>query len=232
MLEAKILQAREAAQAVGIYRRSTSNITPDEIVYRRAGEVLNDLHPNATRSLSALLHRCDDQCGLPPLELATATEAHLDCADPCVIHLHLAMEWFAGYVHHSSSEFVKHHPRSFITSKTELALKKEGRQASFVSRHQVCRPKPHCKRSLGVVEDCPRRERDLVTAGGTLPAPPFDQRIGVRTLASWALVAVGPPAHGQVLLASLLSGELELELAQSGRERHLTHALILPVVVY
>jgi hypothetical protein len=120
---------------------------------------------------------------------------------------------------------VKHQPRSFIASKTKLTLEKEGREATLVGRHQVRRPKPNRKRRLCVVKNRSRCQRYLMTAGGALPALLFDYGISTGIPAPRALVALGPPAYRQVFLACPLGCELQLEFAQSNRERHADHAL-------
>jgi hypothetical protein len=174
VLEPDLLQASEACPPVRVYRGPRCNIPDNEVVHRRAGKVVNDLHPDATRALPALLDCRENQRCLPVLELTTAAEARLLGPDPSIVNLYLAMERLAGRVHHCPPQLVKHHPRSFITTQSKLALKQERRKAAFVGRYQVRRPKPHCKWSLRVVEDCPRCERNLVSAGDTLPATTLD----------------------------------------------------------
>jgi hypothetical protein len=81
------------------------------------------------------------------------------------------------------------------------------------------------------VKHGPRGERDLVAAGGTLPEPSPHQRIAASVGASRTLVTLGPAARGQVLLAGLLVGKLELKLAESLREGWTRHAPTLQLVV-
>jgi hypothetical protein len=126
---------------------------------------------------------------------------------------------------------VKHHPRGFVALKTKLAPKKQRRDTPLVGRHQVGRPEPNRQRGLRIVEDCPRCQRDLVTAGGALPASPSHQRVAATVRASGALVALGPPARGQVPLAGLFAGELKLKLAKSSGKRRTSHFPTLPLVV-
>ena len=75
------------------------------------------------------------------------------------------MQWFAGGVDHGSAQFVEHQPRRFIAAEPELALQPHRRNPPRVRRHQIRRPEPLGQRQLGVVEDGPRGQRDLVSAG-------------------------------------------------------------------
>jgi hypothetical protein len=126
---------------------------------------------------------------------------------------------------------VKHHPRGFVAQKTKLALKKQRRDTPLVGRHQVGRPEPNGQRSLRIVKDCSRCQRDLVTTGGALPASPSHQRVAAIVRASGALVALGPPARGQVPLAGLFAGELKLKLAKSPGKGWTRHSPTLLLVV-
>jgi hypothetical protein len=103
---------------------------------------------------------------------------------------------------------VKYHPSGFVTLKTKLVLEKQRRDPSLVGRHQVGRPEPEGQRGLRIVKDCPRCQGDLVTTGGALPASSSHQRVTAIVRASGTLVALGPAASGQVLLAGLFVGEL------------------------
>jgi hypothetical protein len=77
----------------------------------------------------------DDQRRFPPLDLAAATDAGLGSANPGIVDLYLPMKLFSGHIYHGSAKLVEHHPRSFIATKTELALEKFGRQATLIGRH-------------------------------------------------------------------------------------------------
>jgi hypothetical protein len=57
-----------------------------------------------------------------------------------------------------------------------------------------------------------------VTTGGALPASSSHQRVTAIVRASGALVALGPAARGQVLLAGLFVGELKLKLAEAWQD--------------
>jgi hypothetical protein len=126
---------------------------------------------------------------------------------------------------------VKHHPSGFVTLKTKLVLEKQRRDASLVGRHQVGRPEPEGQRGLRIVKDCSRCQGDLVTTGGALPASLSHQRVTAIVRASGALVALGPAARGQVLLAGLFAGELKLKLAKSPRKGRTRHSATLLLAV-
>jgi hypothetical protein len=107
----------------------------DEVVQGCRPKVWDNLHPDAPGCAFTFLDRHDDQRCFPPLELATATDAGLSPANPGIIDLDLSMKLFSGHIYHGSAKLVEHHPRSFIATKTELALEKCGRQATLIGRH-------------------------------------------------------------------------------------------------
>ena len=175
------------------------------------------------RSSSALLNGYHDECRAAPPELAAPADTGLGAANPGVVDFDLVVKRLAHRIHRRSPELVKYHPSGFITLKTKLVLEKQRRDASLIGRHQVGRPEPEGQRGLRIVKDGPRCQGDLVTTGGALPASSSHQRVTTTVRASWALVALGPAARGQVLLAGLFAGELKLKLAKSpgkGRTRH------------
>ena len=79
------------------------------------------------------------------------------------------MQRLAGGVDPGSAQFVEHQPRRFIAAEPELALQPHRRNPPRVRRHQIRRPEPLGQRQLGVVEDGPRGQRDLVPAARALP---------------------------------------------------------------
>lgn len=79
------------------------------------------------------------------------------------------------------------------------------------------------------MEDRPRRQRYLVPTPSAFPAPEFYQLIRASISTTWTDETNWPAAGGQVLLASLLVGELLLELAQSLRKWRTGHAYTLPL---
>src|SRR5712692_5568475 len=213
VLEADFLQASKAFEAIGMNGRARSNVLRDEAVDRRRPEVWDDCHPGTPRSSSALLNGYHDECRAAPPELAAPADPGLGTANPGVVDFYLAVKRLARRIHRRSPELVKYHPSGFVTLKTELVLEKQRRDASLVGRHQVGRPEPEGQRCQG----------DLVTTGGALLASSSHQRVTAIVRASGALVALGPATSGQVLLAGLFVGELNLKLAKSpgkGRTRH------------
>src|SRR6266849_6416122 len=123
------------------------------------------------------------------------------------------------------------YPSGFVTLKTKLVLEKQRRDPSLVGRHQVGRPEPQGPRGLRIVKDGPRCQGHLVTTGGALPASSSHQRVTAIVRASGALVALGPAARGQVLLAGLFAGELKLKLAKSPGKRWTRHSATLLLAV-
>jgi hypothetical protein len=187
-------------------------------------EVRKDGHADAPRGLPALLHRDQDKCSSAPLELPAPAEASLDAADPGIVDLDLTPKRFARDIDHRSAELVKDHPGRFVAPKPKLVLEEECRNTPLVGGHHVGCPQPKGQRDLGIVKHRPRGQRNLIAAGGTLPASSSHQRVAASLGTSRTLVTFGPAARGQVPLAGLLVGELELKLAEcfwEGRARHL-----------
>src|SRR2546422_11174116 len=111
------------------------------------------------------------------------------------------MKGLASRVHHRSPQFVKHHPRSLVTSKAKLALEEQRRDAPLVGGHQIRGPEPQDQRGLRIMKDGPRGQRDLVTAGGAFPASLANQRVAAPVPASRAHVTLRSAAPSQILLA-------------------------------
>src|SRR6266567_6529602 len=218
------VQTRAGLEAIGENRRTGSNVLEKEVIDGDCFEVRDDGHADAPRGSPALLHSDQDKCGSAPPELSAPAEASLEAADPGIVDLDLTPKRFARHIDHGASELVQHHPGGFIAPKPKLTLEKQCRNTALVGSHQVGCPEPKGQRGFGVVKHSPRGERDLVATGGTLPASSSHQRVAARVVASRTLVTLGPAARGQVLLAGLLVGELELKLAErlgKGRARHL-----------
>jgi hypothetical protein len=109
---------------------------------------------------------------------------------------------------------VQHHPRGLVAAKTELTLQQQRGHATLVSSHQIRRPEPVGQWNLGPMKDRPRCQRNLVPAFGALVAPLVNQFVGSVVPTSWTIKAVRPTARRQILLASLLCGEVGLKLAK------------------
>lgn len=184
-------------------------------------------HSDAARAVAAPFDGHKDGHGSPALELATPEQPGLGAADPGVVDLHFPVERFAGRVHHRAPQLVKHHPRGLIPAQAQLPLQQQRRDPPLVGRHEIGGPEPLCQWHLRVVQNRPRRQRDLMPASRALPASLFEDRVGARVIASRASESVGPPTRGQVLLARLFGRELTLELAQISWKRRARHARTL-----
>ena len=228
---AGFLQASERLEAVCVERRAGSDVLCDEGVQRDAFEVGNHRHSKTPGHVAPLLHCDHDKAGLPSLQLAAPPQARLRAPNPGLVHLHVTSQGFARRIHHGPAQFVEHHPRGFISDEPQLALEKQGRDATRIRRHQVCRPKPERQRRLRVVKDCPRRQRDLVPACHTLPAPLSHHCISPLVAAPRTREAIRPATCGQILLAGFFTCEFKLKLTQTRRKGRAGHPATLPVVV-
>jgi hypothetical protein len=125
---------------------------------------------------------------------------------------------------------VEHHPRGLIAAEAELPLQQQGREPTLVRCHQVGGPEPRRERGLRIVKNCPRRQRDLVTAGGALPPTPASQGVGMRVPASRTGKALRPATRHQVVRAPFFAGELRLKLPKVLGEGQSGHPFTLPIV--
>jgi len=92
---------------------------------------------------------------------------------------------------------------------TSLEDKTDTPRLSVVIRYVA---QNQCVRGI-LVKNSPRGQRDLVPTASTLPASLVCQFLGSPMTASRADEAIGPSTGRQVLLASLLTGEVGLQLA-------------------
>lgn len=69
--------------------------------------------------------------------------------------LHVTSQEFARCIHPGPAQFVEHPPRGFISDEPQLALEKQGRDATRIRRHQVRHPKPERQRRLRVIKGGP-----------------------------------------------------------------------------
>ena len=196
----------------------------------RAGlEVGNHVHANSTGGLTKLFHGHQNE-GCPSiLKLPAPPQAGLLAANPRVINLYLAVQGLPNGIHHRPAEFVKHHPRGLVAGKTELTLQQQSGHATLVSGHQIRRPKPVGQWNLRPVKDRPGCQRNLVPALGALVAPLVHQFIRSFVPASRTSEAIRPTARRQILLASLLRGEVGLKLPKRLGERRSGHSYTLPI---
>ena len=131
--------------------------------------------------------------------------------------------------HHRSAEFVKHHPGSLITGQAELPLQEQGGHTALIGGHQIGGPKPMRQGNFSPVKNSPGGQRDLVSTGSTLPPSLVHQFIGSSMSASRTDEAIGPATGRQVLLASLVCGEVGLKLVYCLRKRRSGHLFTLPI---
>ena len=92
-------------------------------------------------------------------------------------------------------------------------------------------PEPRRERRLRVVENCPGRHRDLVTARGALPSTAASHGVGRLVTAPGTGEALWPATRRQVVRARFLGGELLLKLPEALRERWPGHLPTLPIAV-
>ena len=220
--DAGCLQILEAF-AVGVDRRSRTDVLLDEIDHRGLFEVRDHRHPNATGDATAVFNRRHHNRRLSAFELTTAPQAGLWPADPGVVDLHLAMQRLARRVDHGTPQLVQQHPCGFVPAESQLPLDQERRDPPRVGRHEIRGPEPHGLRHLRVVKNRSGRQGDLVLARDTSPASVFQHPIGSPVSTSRTAETLRPATCGQIPLAGLLGRELTLKLTQvsgKGRTRH------------
>jgi hypothetical protein len=230
MIEPRLLEAGEAPQAIGVKGGAWRNLLFDQRRHRRRRKVSEDGHANSPRALAPSFHGDQYWHGVPTFQLSAASKPRLRPANPGVVDLDLTMQRLARHIDHGPPELVKHHPSGFIPSQSKLALKQERRDSARVGCHQVRRPKPVGQRSLRVVKNRPRRQRNLVPTGGALPTPIRHKGVRTPMVAARAREAIWPAAGRQILLAGLFGRELTLKLAQILGERRARHARTLQIV--
>ncbi len=213
----------EALEAICVDGGTDRDVSRDEPPYRSPGEVGNDLHSDSARCTSTSLDGDQDQGCLASLELAAAPKPCLGSAHPRLVKFNLAPKRLPSRVHHRSTKLVENHPCGFVAADPELALQEQGRETTLVCRHQVGGPEPRRERRLRVVKDCPRRQRDLVTARGTLPPTAAGQGVGATVTAPGAGETVRPAARSEVLRTPFFGGKLRLKVLKArgkGRSGH------------
>jgi len=125
VFEAGLREIGEAFETVRIDGGTRSNVLGEERNYRGGFEVRNHAHAGSTGSFTTLFDGHQDKGGSAVLELSAPSETGLFPANPCVINLHLSTQRFPNRVHHRPAKFVKHHPGSLVTGKTELTLEQQ-----------------------------------------------------------------------------------------------------------
>lgn len=229
--EPSFVQARERFETICEGCRTRDDSVFEEGVQRGALEVRDHRHPKTPGHATPLLDRDYDEGRLPPLELTTPPQTRLSAPDPGLVDLHFAPQRFARHIDHGPSKLVEHHPRRFVPCQPQLALEKECRDTTLIRRHQVRSPEPERQRRLRVMEDRPGRQRDLVPACRTLPAPLFHHCVRPPVAAPRTQEAIRPATCRQILLTGFFTRELKLKLAQTRRKGRAGHTATLPVVV-
>ena len=227
VFEACGVQASESPKPVGVDRGAWRDVLLENGGHRCRREVRKDLHADATRTVAAPLHGDQDGDRATPLQLSAPSDPRLGTANPGVIDFDFPVEGFACRIDHRSAQFVEHHPGGFISAQAQLSLEQERRYSTLVGRHQVCGPKPQRQRGLRVVQDRPRRQRDLMAARHALPASLFHHGVSALVFASRAPEAIRPATGGQVVLARLFGSKLTLKLAHIRWKGRAWHALTL-----
>ena len=209
------VQPGERFQPVGIDGRPRCHVLAEQPGDGGRLKVGNHPHPDASGPAASLLHGHQDEGRPPAFQLAAPVQPRLRATNPGVVNLDLAMQRLASSVDHGAAQFVEHQPRRFIAAESELPLQPHRRNTPRVRRHQIRRPEPLGQRQLGVVEDGPRGQRDLVPAPRALPPAPVDEHIRVPAPTALTHEPGRPTARCQILLAGLFGGELALTLAQT-----------------
>ena len=209
------LQAGERLQPVGIESRARGDVLLEKTGDGGRLEVANHAHADTSCPAAPLLDCHQHECGPPAFELAASAQPRLRTANPSVVNLDRTVQRLAGRIHHGAAQFVEHQPRRFITAEPKLALQSHRRNTPRVGRHQIRRPEPLGQWQLGLVEDSPRGQRDLMPATRALPPVPVDKHIRVPAPTALTHESVRPTARRQILLAGVFGGELALKLAET-----------------
>jgi len=229
MLKAGLNETCEAFETVRMNGGTGCNVTSKYRNYRAGLKVRNHVHAGSTGGSSALLHNHQNERRSSTLELPTPSQPGLLAADPRLINLYLPAQGLPNCVHHCPAEFVKHHPRSLVTRKTELTLQEQSGNATLIRSHQIRRPEPVGQRNLGPMQNRPGCQRNLVSALGALLAPLIHQFIRLIVPTSWTGKPIRPTTRPQISLASLFRGEVGLKLTQCLGERQSGHTNTLPI---
>jgi hypothetical protein len=111
----------EALEAVGVYRGTGCYVSLRNAV-KVAPLKSDDCHASATTAAIPFLHGHQHQRCLAAFELSTSAQAGLRAANSSIITFHFASQRLSWRVDHCAPEFMQHHPCSFVTTYSELAL--------------------------------------------------------------------------------------------------------------
>ena len=187
--------------------------------------VPDHLQPDAARGGAPHLDRRHDQRFVH--ELPPPAQPDLWATDVGLVHFDVLLQQLAAGPDHRATQLVQHRPRRFVSIDPELPLQLKGGQPGRMRRHQVRRPEPLSQRRPRPVQHRPGRDRALVATRLALPeTPPWQlERDGVLTAPT--LIALGPPARGEVAAARRLIPELRLKLSQRLGKVRARHAQTL-----
>jgi hypothetical protein len=135
MFKAGLNQPCEAFETVRMDGGTGCKVTSKYRDYRAGLKVGNHVHAGSTGGSSTLLHSHQNERRSSILELPAPSQPGLLAADPRLVNLYLTAQGFPNCVHHCATEFVKHHPRSLVTRKTELMLQEQSGNATLVRGH-------------------------------------------------------------------------------------------------
>jgi len=229
MFKAGLDQPCEAFETVRMDGGTGCNVTSKYRDYRAGLKVRNHVHAGSTGGSSTLLHSHQNERCSSILELSAPSQPGLLAANPRLVNLYFTAQGFPNCVHHCPTEFVKHHPRSLVTRKTELTLQEQCGNAALIRGHQIRRPEPVGQRNLGPMQNRPGCQRNLVSAFGALLAPLIHQFIRLIVPTSGTGKPIRPTTRPQILLASLFRGEIGLKLTQRLGEWRSGHPNTLPI---
>ena len=231
VLKPRRLQPGERLQTIGIDGRARGHVPLEHSGDGGRLEVANHAHADTACPAAPLLDGHQHEGGPPAFELAASAQPRLRTANPGVVNLDGAVQRLAGRIHHGPAQFVEHQPRRFIAAEPELALQPHRRNTPRVGRHQIRRPEPLGERQLGIVEDSPRSQRDLMPATRALPPAAVDEYIRVPAPTALTHESVRPTARRQILLVGVFGSELALKLAQTLGEAWAGHTPTLHIGV-
>jgi len=139
-------------------------------------------------------------------------------ADKSFVNLNYAPK-LLNILDQGDADFVAHHPRSFVRSKTHVAHDLQCAHTFLASQHKVDHAIPIAQRFVGVFENCSGKVRKTIACGttwsafGALPMPLAGRQVidgGIAT--ARAMDTLGPTASDEICFASFLIGEHRLEL--------------------
>jgi hypothetical protein len=180
-----------------------------------------DLIQNAGNHIAFALHRADDRCLLIVVSLFIPMSVGVFTADVCFINLDNPAE--LGFrLHQCSADFVAHAVRGLVGAEAHLPLDLQRRNSFLAGQHEMRDLKPVAQRLVGILKDCPDKQRKPIalratrSAFGALPVPLARMKvINGRVATARAANALRPAAGFQISPACIIvtNWETRLELA-------------------